>query len=138
MGSNEVILLDTHVLIWTTEDDRKIGARSKAMIADALANSQVAISAFTFWEIALLAARRRVRAIDSPEDLRNQFLSSGGIELPVTGKIGILSVALENLHGDPADRLIVATALSHEATLLTADSRLLSWGGQLRRHDATT
>jgi PIN domain nuclease of toxin-antitoxin system len=45
-------------------------------------------------------------------------------------------VALAGLHSDPADRIIVATALAHDATLITADERLLAWRGPLKTHDA--
>jgi PIN domain nuclease of toxin-antitoxin system len=44
---------------------------------------------------------------------------------------------LENLPGDPFDRLIVGTALVERATLLTADQRILAWPGELERQDAT-
>jgi PIN domain nuclease of toxin-antitoxin system len=65
-------------------------------------------------------------------------LRAGLIELPVDGAIGILAGALDGLPGDPADRLIVATAIANDATLMTVDRRLLDWPGELDRHDART
>ena len=65
-------------------------------------------------------------------------MSEGAIELPLTGEIAILAEELEGLHGDPADRFIVATAFAHDATLVTADARLLQWRHGLRRHNAET
>ena len=67
---------------------------------------------------------------------RRRVLAGGANEIPVTGAIGIAAVTLPDLHGDPADRIIVATALAHDATLLTADRQLLGWSGPLKRHDA--
>jgi PIN domain nuclease of toxin-antitoxin system len=46
------------------------------------------------------------------------------------------AVELEDMHSDPIDRIIVATALAHDAVLLTADRPILEWSGQLRRQDA--
>jgi PIN domain nuclease of toxin-antitoxin system len=61
---------------------------------------------------------------------------AGGIrELPLTGDAAIAAAGF-GLHGDPADRLIAATAWIADATLVTADERLLEWQHPLRRHDA--
>jgi PIN domain nuclease of toxin-antitoxin system len=57
-------------------------------------------------------------------------------ELPVTGDIAILAAELAGLNGDPADRIIAATAIAHDATLITADSNLLKWRHRLKRQDA--
>ena len=67
---------------------------------------------------------------------RQTALSLGISELPLTGDIGIRAVELGGLPGDPADRMITATALARGATLITADLRILEWTGRLARHDA--
>ena len=67
---------------------------------------------------------------------RRVFLDAGISEVPVDGEIAVRAGLLPLLHGDPADRLIVATALAgHE--LVTADRRILDWPGNLHRLDAT-
>ena len=66
---------------------------------------------------------------------RTRLLDDGLIEIPVDGDIAIRANELTDLHADPADRLIVATALGGH-TLLTADHRILSWCGRLSRRDA--
>jgi PIN domain nuclease of toxin-antitoxin system len=58
-------------------------------------------------------------------------------EIPVDGEIGITAARLAALHADPADRLIVATALCARATLVTADARLLAMKGGPSCQDAT-
>lgn len=68
--------------------------------------------------------------------MRRRILDEGAIELPITGEIAILAVELNGLHADPADRFIAATAIVHDATLITADERLLNWRHALRRQNA--
>jgi PIN domain nuclease of toxin-antitoxin system len=46
------------------------------------------------------------------------------------------AVELDDMHGDPFDRIIVATALAEDAVLLTADRPVLEWTGRVRRQDA--
>ena len=66
---------------------------------------------------------------------RMDLLKEGLIEIPVDGDIGIRANALPDFHSDPADRIIVATAMSGHR-LVTADERILSWDGSLARLDA--
>ena len=84
----------------------------------------------------MYSARRRVGIRRPLQSWRRELLSAGLVEFPVNGEIGIVAAELENLHGDPADRFILATALAHDATLVTADHRLLDWPGKLSRLDA--
>ena len=76
--------------------------------------------------------------IQLPTDLdswRRDLLRYGLVEIPVSGEIAMRAGLLPDMHGDPCDRLIVATALEgHE--LVTADARILAWPGPLRRSDA--
>jgi PIN domain nuclease of toxin-antitoxin system len=135
MGSAEVILLDTHAAIWFTTDSG-LGKRSQAIAEEALADDRLAISAISFWEVSMLVAKRRLRSLDSASELRKKVLDSGINEVPLTGDIAIVAGNLEGLHGDPADRFIVATAITHDATLMTADESLLEWRHKLRRQNA--
>jgi PIN domain nuclease of toxin-antitoxin system len=135
VGSVKVILLDTHAAIWFTTD-AGLGKRSQAIADKALAEDDLAISAVSFWEISMLIAKRRLRSLDSATESRKRVLDSGVNEIPLTGDIAILAGNLEGLHGDPADRFIIATAMAHDAMLLTADQHLLEWRSRLRRQDA--
>jgi PIN domain nuclease of toxin-antitoxin system len=130
-----VILLDTHAAIWLTSN-RGLGRESKIIADKALADDRLAISTFSLWEIAMLIRKGRLRALSSASGLRAKLLETGFRELPLTGEIAILAAELEGLHGDPADRIIAATAIAHDATLVTADENLLQWRHRLKRHDA--
>ena len=130
-----MILLDTHSAIWFIIDSG-LGKRSQDLADDALAADQLTISAISFWEIGLLVSKRRLRPIDSAEDLRERVLGSGIIEVPLTGDIALRAVDLGGLPGDPADRFIVATAIACDAVLMTADARLLKWKHTVKRVNA--
>lgn len=131
-----MILLDTHVLVWHGRGDRRLGRRARRVVERALPRRRAAVSAISFWEIAMRIHGGRLDVLMDPEALRRDLLAQGLVEIPVSGVIGIRAGVLPELHGDPADRLIVATALEgHE--LLTADRRILDWPGKLSRIDAT-
>jgi PIN domain nuclease of toxin-antitoxin system len=85
----------------------------------------------------LLCAKKRFDPQRSPLELRTELLAAGVVELPLTGDIGLLAVDLANLHADPADRFIAATAIIHDATLMTADKSLLRWRHPVKRRDAS-
>ncbi len=128
-------IADTHALVWLWTGDNHLGPNSRQTIDDALRNEELGVSAMTFWEVAMLRAKNR---LDFPEDVRawrRELLGQGLIEIPVDGEIGIRANELPDFHADPADRIIVATAMNgHE--LVTADRRILDWSGELRCVDA--
>ncbi len=128
-------MVDTHALLWSRRRSSPMGPGAMEAIDAALQEDDLAVSAFTFWEVAMLRAKDR---LDSPADVatwRRELLGQGLIEIPVDGDIGIRANALADFHADPADRIIVATALSGHR-LVTADERILGWGGSLARLDA--
>ena len=93
------------------------------------------MSAISFWEVALLRDKGRIRFPGDVGSWRREQLAQGVIEIAVDGDIGIRAVSLAGFHADPADRLIVASALQGHQ-LVTADERILNWSGQLSRLDA--
>jgi PIN domain nuclease of toxin-antitoxin system len=132
-----VILLDTHTLIWLMADDPRLGLRARNQIDPAFADAQVSVSAISFWEMAMLAERKRIAI--APNDVaafRNRVISLGFDETLIDGEIAIAAGMLPLLHGDPADRLIVATAVVRGMTLVTADAAILRWNRKLMRIDA--
>ena len=132
-----MILLDTHVLLWVDQNSPRLGASARRLVMSALTSDAVAVSAITFWEVAMLVAKRRLPTSVELTRWRQDVLNSGVLELPLNGVTGILATQLDALHGDPADRMIVATAIGHSATLVTADARLLAWTGSMERCDAS-
>lgn len=132
-----MILLDTHVAIWAADDDPALGAHSRSIMRAARDENRLIVSAISAWEVALLVSKNRLKLKALPEVLWRDLLDSGVSELPITSEIAFASVALEGLHADPADRFIAATAIVHDATLITADKALLRWRHPLKRQNAS-
>lgn len=124
IATSFVILLDTHVLVWAREGNERLGRRTSRRIDRALHDGVLAVSAFSFWEIAMLVDAARMRLRVTVDEFRAATLGAGVLEVPVDGSIAILSTRL-GMHADPADRIIVATALQQGASLATADGNLL-------------
>ena len=130
-----MILLDTHTALWLRVGDARLGPVARAEIQQAWESDEVAMSAISFWEMAMLRDRGRISYPDDVGRWRQEQLGQGLIEIPVDGDTGIHANALPGLHADPADRIIVATALAGHR-LVTADERILGWIGNLDRLDA--
>ncbi len=130
-----MILLDTHAVLWLRAGDPRLGFKARAEIDIAWESQQLAISAITFWEIAMLRNKGRLSYPENVSQWRREQLSQGTVEIPVDGEIGIRANNLPNFHPDTADRIIVATALEGHL-LVTADELILQWSGSLDRLDA--
>ena len=133
-----MIVLDTHVLLWRAAGSARLGRRTARRLDQALHAEELAVSAFSFWEVGLLVAAGRVRLRATVDEFRAATLAVGIREIPVDGTIAILSTRIEALHADPADRILVATALAHAATFVTADAKLLSMRAGPSLLDAAT
>ena len=130
------MLLDTHAALWLRAGDARLGSVARVEIQRAWEAEAIAISAISFWEMAMLREKGRIGYPDDVSLWRREQLDQGLIEIPVDGEIGIRANGLADFHADPADRIIVATAMNgHE--LVTADRRILNWHGDLRCLDAT-
>ena len=126
-----MILLDTHALVWWIADPKRIPAKATRAIAAALRKEEtLAVSSFSVWEIALLSRLGRLKLsmdvdvwLDKVESLPALAFYS------VDSRIARRSVGLVLETRDPADRIIVATAVEHGATLVTGDERMHSYAG---------
>jgi len=121
-----VIVLDTHALVWWVTSSPGLSSRAKRAIEAEGRQRPVSASAISVFEIATAVRRERLK-LSMPLDqwIRDiRTLPELHIE-PVTADIAYLAGTLEaEVPGDPADRIIVATALALEAKLVTADERL--------------
>ena len=128
-------LLDTHVLLWRERGDRRLGQTARGEIDVALSAGNAAVSVISFWEVAMRVQKGHLDFFLESYTWRLDLIEQGLAEIPLDGNITVRAGLLPDMHGDPCDRLIVATALEgHE--LVTADERLLEWPGPLSRIDA--
>ncbi len=119
-----MILLDTCALIFDALAPQRLSARARRTIDNAAAEARLALSDISLWETAMLVAHGRLDpGTDCGAFLRLALATRGIRTLPISIEIAQRAADL-NLHGDPADRIIAATAIAHEARLVTADKRL--------------
>jgi PIN domain nuclease of toxin-antitoxin system len=122
------LLLDSHVWVWAVNDDAKLGRKAKAVIRERAERNAVAVSGVSFWELAVKAGKGRVEF--SP-DVRGWLAAAS--RLPGIGVIDIdrdlmlRATSLDWSHADPADRMLVATAISYELDLVSADRAILEY-----------
>jgi PIN domain nuclease of toxin-antitoxin system len=131
-----MILLDSHVLAWFYLGRTKLGVNTIRLMDHHLANDGVRISALSFFELSVLAsARGHQRRIDL-SGLRADALATGLVEIAPDGRVSLRASQIRHALADPFDALIVATADIHSLELLTADDRILTWKGDVKRIDA--
>jgi PIN domain nuclease of toxin-antitoxin system len=138
----DAILLDTHIALWLDSGER-LRPSTRALIDNCWQNGgTILLSAVSVWEIALLVDTGRIE-LDVPVDNWVQrFIERPGIEVvPLGCRAACRAYQLHHLeHRDPADRLLIATAIEHACPLVTYDERINRFakrhGRQYRFHIA--
>jgi PIN domain nuclease of toxin-antitoxin system len=122
-----MILLDTCAIIWDALDPGRLSIQAKRAIDRADQNNALVISDISIWEIAMLVKKGRIEIDTSAANFLNLFLQSRNVSvIQISPEIAELSTHLgPDISNDPADRLIAATSVVHNAQLITADQKLL-------------
>jgi PIN domain nuclease of toxin-antitoxin system len=119
------MVLDTHALIYDALIPARLSARARKTIALAFADRELACSDISLREIAMLIARKRLDPVIDARQFLDDMIAARHVRvLPITAEIAVLSQSDAFSHGDPADRLIAATARLHRAALITSDAKL--------------
>lgn len=122
-------LLDTHAWVWLVSEPKRLSARARRHTETEMRGGPLLVSSMSVWEVAMLSERGRLTLTIGVDDWvahceALSFLSF----VPVSNRIALESVRLPGFPSpDPADRIIVATALGLGATLVTADRRLQAY-----------
>jgi PIN domain nuclease of toxin-antitoxin system len=123
----EMILLDTHVLIWLANEPAKLSMKASETIQAGRGIDGLALSAITVWELARLATHGRISITGTMNAFVDELTSRTAIR-PITHNIAILANQLPATYScDPCDRLIGATALAEGNTLVTKDRSTRSY-----------
>jgi PIN domain nuclease of toxin-antitoxin system len=140
MGRDEVILLDTHVLIWSAEGDARLGRKARKLIAERNQTDPFHVSAISAWEIALLVSNGRLDLGGPAQDWLDKTMKHPAWQtIPVDVAAAVESVNLPgDFHNDPADRFIVAAARLQGFAVVTADRAILEYAkaGHVKAIDA--
>jgi PIN domain nuclease of toxin-antitoxin system len=125
-----MILLDTHALLWLVTDPRKLSRQAASAIKRAYSQGGVGIASITLWEMAVLFARGRVRGSGTVEASVKLIVNeSRAVVFELDSAIAALAAQLqEPIAKDPADRMIVATAIIRAIPLVTKDERISASG----------
>jgi PIN domain nuclease of toxin-antitoxin system len=123
------LLLDTCAALWIVAGAPVAKAAMQALEETAKQDVAVKISPITAWEIGLLARKGRFRSSLSPQRWFDQLLGLPGVELcELSPEVLIASSFLPGtFHGDPADRILAATAREHRYRVMTRDQALLQY-----------
>ncbi|XXY50500.1 type II toxin-antitoxin system VapC family toxin [Sorangium sp. So ce269] len=131
-----MIILDTHTWLWWVQGTAvALPSKTKALIEHE--PGPVAIASVSCLEVAWLAKKGRVVLPVSIEDFFTMAIDQAGlILLPLTPRIASRSAALPDVHRDPIDRVIIATAIEHDAELVSKDELVSRYPGVRVRWDS--
>jgi PIN domain nuclease of toxin-antitoxin system len=120
-----VVVLDTNALIFDALQPSRLAPRALRAIGTASARGELACSDISLWEIAMLVAKNRLDPGTELTRFLHDLIRARSLRvLPISPEIAALAQSAEFSHGDPADRIIAASALYHRAKLVSADARL--------------
>ncbi len=121
------VVLDTHAWVWACGGDKRCG-----FLADY--DGRCTLPAIALWEVSMLAEKGRLGLSPSVTEWIEENTRPPVFIQPLTVAIATLSARLQDFHGDPADRMIVATALVLQQPLVTADGEIIRWFGEHRKY----
>jgi PIN domain nuclease of toxin-antitoxin system len=116
------ILLDTHVLIWTLENNPTLSDKARNSIVRA--NNIVFVSSASVWEIAI---KKQLAKLDSPDNLQEEIKLHRFTPLPINHDHAELVGKLPDIHKDPFDRMLIAQATIEKLTLVTRDELIAKY-----------
>lgn len=124
------VLLDTHVWLWCLTAHSNLSMEFADFFEKSLVKQGFLISPMSIWEVGMLVEKKRIELEMDVQDWINQALELPGAQLcPITPHIAIQSTRLPQIiHGDPVDRLLIATAYEENAVLITCDQKILDYG----------
>ena len=133
MPSADLVLLDTHSWVWLSFGELAAFRRGSAeAIGRAGAHARLRLAAISVWEVGVLVAKGRIQlGVPLAEWVRRALAAPGLTLCELTPEVAVEANSLPgSFHGDPADRMIIATARVSGATLYTKDRAILAYARQ--------
>ena len=124
-----MIVLDTHAWVWFISNPELLSKRAKRYLDAAVEEKAIMISSISVWEVALLIAKKRlILTLELNDWIAKSEMLPFFKFIPIDNSVAIKSVNLpQPLHSDPADRIIIATAISLGAPIVTKDEKILNY-----------
>jgi PIN domain nuclease of toxin-antitoxin system len=116
------LLLDTHIILWLASDNSKLSAKAKHALADE--NNVRYVSIASAWEVAIKLGAQKLRFDGGLSEFYRVIDHNDFYETGVNREYLNLLEKIEDIHKDPFDRLLIATALAENFTLVTADENI--------------
>lgn len=126
----DALLLDTHAWVWTLDGHLgTMSVESAALVLAAAADGRLYVSDISYWEVSLKAAEGKLQLSLDPTLWLSQAATAPGIQnLALSREVLIQSTRLVGEpHGDPADRMLIASAQLHGLSLLTCDETIVDY-----------
>lgn len=127
MNHESRYLLDTHTWLWFVAGDTTLDPKIRALINTAIQEGELYLSSISLWEVSMLVAKKRI-VLNCPS---LEWIKQATANLQIinlTAAISVDSCELpDDFHGDPADRMIVASARVENLVLLTRDNNILKY-----------
>ncbi|GAB4290765.1 MAG: type II toxin-antitoxin system VapC family toxin [Oscillatoriaceae cyanobacterium] len=122
-----MIVVDTHIWIWWVQKDERLTARHQDLL-EQYRSEGLGVSIFSCWEVAKLVDKQRLVLPVSVDEWLDTALAYPGVQLlGLTVPIVVQANQLPGFHNDPADQIIVATALIHSCPLFTVDGKIVNY-----------
>ena len=121
MNSSDLLVLDTHIWVWWVSQDGRLAHDLREVIIKA---GRVCVSASSIYELVQAVVRGRLKLTLPISEWLECATRGAGIEvIPVDARIAEAGAGLPQVHGDPLDRLIIATAVAYRARLMSQDGK---------------
>ncbi len=123
------LLLDTCAVIWSAEEDGLTSHAIEEIAAHSAAGGVIFVSPISAWEIAMLVGKGRLSISENPQKWLSRLLEKPNLRVSEMSVDMMLACGAlpEPLHGDPADRIIIATAREYGLRIVTRDQKILDY-----------
>ncbi|GHU52741.1 twitching motility protein PilT [Clostridia bacterium] len=115
-------LLDTHILIWSFENEKKLSKNILATISNQ--SNELFFSSASLWEIAIKISNDKLKLEYGFSDFQQKLDKNKIFEIPVSRKYTTEIIELSHIHNDPFDRILIATAKIENMTIITVDKNI--------------